>query len=114
MTRIVLDWPPKELNPNARVHWFVKNRASKRYRDDAHILARANGIPKMQGRVIATITFRPPDKRRRDIDNMLASIKAGIDGIAGFIEVDDSNWGFVLRRGEPCRYGCIIIDLEAA
>ena len=39
---------------------------------------------------VVCIEFYPPDKRKRDIDNMLASSKAGIDGIAQAIGIDDS------------------------
>jgi len=35
------------------------------------------------------ITFYPPDKRHRDADNMIASMKAGFDGVADALKVDD-------------------------
>ena len=45
--------------------------------------------------VIATpvkfsITFYCPDRRRRDIDNLLASLKPSLDGIAQATGIDDS------------------------
>lgn len=35
------------------------------------------------------ITFYPPTKANRDIDNCLASIKAGLDGIADGLAIND-------------------------
>ena len=48
----------------------------------------------------ATITFVLKGKRRRDIDNLFASIKPGIDGIvdAGLLPDDDvRSWSPTLR-----------------
>ena len=65
-------------------------------------------------RIRARITFHAPDNRHRDMDNMLASIKAGIDAVAKAIEVDDSRWDLVLERGMPKpRLGEVVIELEA-
>lgn len=44
------------------------------------------------------ITFIPPDRRPRDLDNMLASIKSGLDGIADVIGVDDSKWSITIQK----------------
>jgi crossover junction endodeoxyribonuclease RusA len=41
------------------------------------------------GKIPIEITFYPPDKRHRDADNMVASIKAGLDGIADALKVND-------------------------
>lgn len=114
MTRIELPWPPQQLSPNARVHWSEAARKKARCRKDAFYLARANGAPSFDGRVSVSITFRPPDNRKRDLDNMLAANKAHLDGIADFIGVDDSNWSISIKRGEPVKYGAVIVELEAA
>ncbi len=52
------------------------------------------------------ITFHPPDERRRDLDNCLASIKLGLDGIAEALGIDDRHfhpitidWGEVVKGG---------------
>jgi crossover junction endodeoxyribonuclease RusA len=66
----------------------------------------------MSGTLHLTITFHPPDKRKRDIDNMLASIKSGLDGIADAIEVDDYNWVITIQRAEPVSGGAINIGIS--
>ena len=48
---IDLPWPPKELSPNARVHWTKKAKAAKAYRLECFILAKALGMKAPTGRV---------------------------------------------------------------
>ena len=53
-----------------------------------------------KGPITLDIEFIEPDKRRRDLDNMLASIKSGIDGIADALGVNDSRFIYKIRRSE--------------
>jgi crossover junction endodeoxyribonuclease RusA len=39
-----------------------------------------------------TLKIYPPDKRRRDWDNIVASLKSGLDGIADALGIDDSRF----------------------
>jgi len=90
---IMLPWPPKELSPNARVHWAVKNRAVKLYRDNCAWLTKAAGVRvDWEGTVHAWITFFPPDRRRRDDDNAISAFKSGRDGVAQALGLDDKRF----------------------
>lgn len=112
---IVLPWPPKELSPNARMHFRAKAAAVKAYRETAYWLAHKADMPPFPeaGGIAVRFDFHPPDKRRRDLDNMLASIKAGVDGIADAWGVDDQRFGFWLSREAPVKGGKIVVTLEA-
>ena len=79
---IVLPLPPRELSPNARPHWAAKARAIKRYRQTAWLCALAvrPSQPVQVARVTSRFFFRT--LRRRDRDNLLASLKPAFDGIA--------------------------------
>jgi crossover junction endodeoxyribonuclease RusA len=112
---VTLPWPPKELSPNARVHWAKKAKAAKGYGIDAHFasFARGNSPPPAGSAPLVSITFYPPDNRRRDLDNMLASIKSGLDGIASAIGIDDSKWSLTIRKGEPVKGGRVIVEVTA-
>lgn len=92
MQEIVLPWPPKELNPNSRVHWAVLAKAKKAYRSLCFSLAKAGGLTKVKEKTNLDITFYKPDKRHRDLDNMLASMKSGLDGLADALEVNDKHF----------------------
>lgn len=101
-----LPWPHRLLNPNARAHYMEKASRAKKYRRDCCIIAQAAGCRILDAdRLTVEITFHPPDKRHRDTDNMLSSIKAGLDGIADASGVDDSRWHLGIARGAPVKGG---------
>lgn len=89
--QVILPWPPKELSPNARLHWTKVSKAKKAYRDACYYLALQAGAKsfKASGKVAIDLTFYPPDRRHRDDDNMLAAMKAGRDGLADALGVND-------------------------
>lgn len=98
MNELILPWPSRQLRPNARVHWAQKARATKHDRHTADVLALSAGWarqPLPDGQLFLWIDFFPPDKRKRDTDNLVANIKAYIDGIADAVGVNDSR--FALR-----------------
>jgi Holliday junction resolvase RusA-like endonuclease len=72
------------------------------------------GDPDIPANIKAVFTFHPPDRRRRDLDNLLASCKPMIDGIADTIGRDDSTWQIELRKAEIRKGGAVRIELEAA
>ena len=93
---ITLPLPPKHLSPNARPHWRAKAKATKAYRITAGLTAAGILTGQHDPRPMwksATVQVRAfyRDARRRDKDNILASLKAAFDGLkdAGLIE-DDS------------------------
>lgn len=92
-----LPWPSPDLSPNARAHWAVTAKAKKLARKDACTATKAaisaHGKPDLgEGRIPVRITFYPPDRRRRDDDNMVGSFKAYRDGIADALGVDDQRF----------------------
>lgn len=92
MSKIVfLPWPPKELSPNAALHWAKKSKKKKEYRTTCWALTLEAGlkVPEGDGKIEMEITFYPPDKHHRDADNMVAAIKSGLDGVADALKVND-------------------------
>lgn len=52
------------------------------------------------------LTFYPPNKKRRDLDNVYASMKSAVDGMCQGLNIDDSQirrvtleWGGVIALG---------------
>jgi crossover junction endodeoxyribonuclease RusA len=99
---VTLGWPSKLLSPNTRSHWAAKSKAAKAYRQAAAWSMVAAGIPLFgaQSLILLEVTFVEPDKRRRDLDNMLAAIKSGIDGIADALGVNDRRFVFKINRSD--------------
>jgi len=99
MTTVTLPWPPRELSPNARTHWRAKAPISKRYKATCCALARQDGmvapsVPENAPKRCYSLflDFYPPDRRARDDDNIIASFKAGRDGLAQALGVDDKRF----------------------
>lgn len=91
---VTLPWPPKECNPNARVHWSKRAKAAKAYRHACWTLALAAGlrIPEGDGAIHVFLDFYPPNRRPRDDDNLTAAFKSGRDGLADALKVDDKHF----------------------
>ncbi|MGN6768501.1 MAG: hypothetical protein ACTHJQ_01440 [Rhizobiaceae bacterium] len=65
-------------------------------------------------RVRARVTIHRPN-RRRDYQNCISCFKAGVDGIADVIGIDDRYWTIEFTEGELRRpHGCIVVELDPA
>lgn len=91
---VTLPWPPRALSPNARTHWRKKAPITKAYKQACWALVKEAQIvlPVSVGRLHLWLDFFPPDRRHRDDDNMIASFKAGRDGIALALGIDDKRF----------------------
>ncbi len=109
---VALPWPPRELHPNARPHLMQRASAAKAYRTQAYWLAKAAELHSpCDGEIMLSVSFRPPDKRKRDLDGMFASAKAGFDGIADALAVNDYRFAFTIRRADPVKGGQVLVTL---
>lgn len=99
MIELVLGWPPKELSPNARLHWAQLARAKKKYREAcwATTLEQQPG-PVPSGQLVLELEFFPPNRRTHDRDNLTARMKAGLDGMADALKIDDSRFSTVVVK----------------
>lgn len=114
MTELTLPWPPAACSPNARVHWARKSKAAKSYRAACHLLAKQAGIKAPEGEALLMIEFVPPDRRRRDDDNLLAMFKAGRDGLADALGIDDNVFATQIRVSkETTKGGAVRVRIEA-
>lgn len=104
-----LSWPHRKLSPNARVHWAEQSRIKRAYRMEGFYAARAERDALTMASPLVSLTFCPPDRRRRDLDNMIASMKSALDGIADAIGVDDHKWRLAAEIGERVKGGKVIV-----
>ena len=113
---IELPFPPATLNPNARLHWRALDRAKKSYKHDCALELLAQDVPRPNTveRIPLTITFNPPDRRKRDRDNMQASLKYGLDCLANRMGVDDFLFDPSYRVGEPVKGGRVVVEIGEA
>lgn len=113
--RILLPWPTSDLSPNARGHWAIKARAKKAYRATCAAQARSQGLTRLNDeRLHLKITFVPLNRRARDLDNLLASLKSGLDGLCDVLGVDDSKWSIEISKADDRIGGFVEIEVNAA
>lgn len=112
---INLPWPDKTLSPNARVHWAIKARAAKNARKNAYWAGMSEGLHKIKTNAVSiTRVYSPPNRQRRDKDNLDASMKAYLDGLSDALGIDD--YHFDLEKSaisEPVKNGNVCFIIEA-
>ena len=106
-----LPWPHKDLNPNARVHHQARARVAAVAKEAAWVET-LNQLSVRERKALSeretlhlAITFRPPDERKRDLDNMLAAAKSTLDGFAHACLIDDYKFSLSLRRAAKVKGG---------
>jgi len=113
--KITFPWPPKELSPNRSIHWAALGRSKKKYKTDCMWICKAAKLPtKFKDRVFCApqITFNPPDKRLRDMDNCVAAFKAGQDAMAEALGINDRIFLPNYEWGEPVKHGSVTIKFS--
>lgn len=110
----VLPWPAAALSPNARVHWARKAKAARSARREAATVAFAAGVRRLRtGAPRIDVEFCPPDRRRRDMDNLIAAMKAANDGLADALGIDDSRFVTTYRMGEVVKGGVVQVTVSS-
>lgn len=119
MLTIGLPWPSAKLAPNlVRGHW-AKTSGLRAQSFEAAFLLTHQAVNKhtgewydLTGSVPVTLTFNPPDNRKRDLDGLLSAMKHSLDGVATALTIDDSRFGpITLRRGERVKDGEVIVEI---
>lgn len=111
-----LPWPDASLNPNKRVDRRALIGVKDRQKSAWWALAKASRIDfrhMARHGLHIRLTFHPPDARRRDLDNLFSSCKAGLDGFATAIGIDDSLFSYTLRFGDKTKGGGVILEAGA-
>jgi len=118
---ITLPWPPSALSPNARSIW-KKINAAKSYRTECRMRTLEANLDTSHIKAALTakthtlhvfIEFYPPDRRARDDDNLVASFKAGRDGVADGLGIDDRNFvTHPMLRGSTVKGGQVVLTLS--
>jgi len=111
MIEITVPYPPKELNPNQKMGWAAKMGWIKQYRAICKYIASQSAHDVPDGDLVLDLEFFPPDNRRRDDDNMIASFKAGRDGIAEALELDDIRFQLRVRTRGKFPGGKVVVKI---
>ena len=110
---IILPWPPRALHPNDRTDRRRATNARRSYLRGAWSACHEAGLVRLGvTHLHLVVTAHPPDRRRRDMDGVLSSIKPGIDGIALATGADDSTYSYTLRWGDREPGGKVRINVH--
>lgn len=107
-----LPWFPSALKPNSSKHWRAKMKPKEQYREQCRLLALQN-IPVLpDGDLHLHVMFYPPNKRAFDLDNSLAAIKNGLDGVCLAWGINDKRFRpITIDFSDPVKDGKIILTL---
>lgn len=108
-----LSWPAAPLWQNRRHHRQVAARAKAAQRREAWALAMHHLVPRMPDAVIE-FTFHPPPRSRPDAQNLPATVKGAIDGIADAMRCDDKGFRCVFPDtvGEKVEGGYVLVTIR--
>jgi crossover junction endodeoxyribonuclease RusA len=122
---MVFPWPDSRLSPNKRIDRrqliAVKGEAKKQ----AYAITRemltividgVSFVTKARDMDLQlTLTFYPPDRRKRDLDNLYATFKAYQDGMFLALGIDDCKIErVILQRGNPIPGGQVFVQIVEA
>jgi len=91
MHELTFPWPPSELKPNVKTHWTKKAKFAKQYKEVCFYLTKEAKLDQNTYKSLEMV-FYPPNRRNFDLDNMLATMKSGIDGMCLALNIDDSSF----------------------
>jgi crossover junction endodeoxyribonuclease RusA len=93
---IVLPYTKPPLSLNQRLHWAVKAKLVKEVRTATAQLAKQAKIPPLEA-VEITLIYTPKTARKRDTDNLFATLKPAVDGLVDAGVIADDNTEIVTK-----------------
>lgn len=117
---VPLPWPSQDLSPNGRRSIFAKNSRFQEAKTLAAMACRKAlreaGVEHVatDEKVRVRLVVTPPDRRRRDEDNLLASCKAYLDGIALGLGLDDCRFHFLEQEWMPADKKIAAVEFSIA
>ena len=93
MTTIVIPWSMR-LTANERLHWRAKAAKVKAIRDFVRMSADNRAVNTLE----VWLDIFPPDKRKRDADNFVWTLKPCCDGLVSAGLVPDDTPHFMVKH----------------
>lgn len=113
---VIFGWPNPKLSPNKRIHWAARNGPKKKLRHEGFILGvqlRSRWQPP-EGIIDIDLTFCPAAAYHYDRDNLQAAMKAGLDGLADGLGLNDRRFRPFSDIGpkDPDKRGFVRVELK--
>lgn len=110
---ILLPWPPtvNHYYGVARGRKFLSERGRK-YKKDCHWIMAGQKVPRFSsGKFSVTIRAFPPDRRMRDLDNLLKPVLDALTEYSAITDDSDVDEIHIIRMGR-LEDGSLEIDIE--
>lgn len=115
MVNMVFPWPDSRLSPNKRFDRRALIAVKGEAKNEAYAITANTTIVLDCDALQLTLTFYPPDRRKRDLDNLYATFKAYQDGMFLALGIDDCKIErVILQRGNPIPGGQVFVDIREA
>lgn len=113
MIVLTLPWPPSNNTywrrlPNGRT---LLSEKARKFRQDVQGYVTQHALQRMDGRLYVAIDVFPPDRRKRDLDNLPKGILDGLTH-AGVIEDDSNIDHLVIVRREASKGGLVRVFIN--
>ena len=110
---LILPYPPSLNHYWRRVgSRTLLSRAGREYRERLIGIVRSQGLPPMEGWLECWIAAFPPDRRRRDVDNLLKALLDGLEH-SGLYANDYQIESLHIKRCAPKRpHGEVVVTIE--
>lgn len=104
-----LPWPEKTLSPNAAVHFRTRAQAILRNKlacrqsvleqlQHPEISQAVREIVQAKAPIWVGLLYSAPDRRKRDLDNLIARCKSSLDAVADCLGFNDSQISVICAR----------------
>jgi crossover junction endodeoxyribonuclease RusA len=99
---LYVPFPPKELSPNARLHWAKKEKQRCAQNEIGYYESLPHRGKLGMEYVALSLLFIPKDRRCFDLDGLLSRMKPSLDGVAKGLGINDKQFRPIkLDMGEP-------------
>lgn len=114
MIELLLPYPPTMNHYWRRGrHGTFISADGRNFRRSVGIIAAADRVPMLTGPLAVFIRMTPPDRRRRDIDNILKPLLDALQH-AGCYEDDNQIEQLTIRRRPPINGGNVLVTITEA
>ena len=111
--RLTLPWPPSVNHYWRRVgNRTLVSKEGRRFRKRVLATLSARHIERMTGTLAVRVVAHPPDRRRRDLDNIAKSLLDALEH-GGVYEDDSQIDRLAIERASVVKGGAVIVEINA-
>lgn len=106
-------FPDSKLSPNKRGNHLFNTSARVAAREVGFYIVKESGIETQAVPLEMYMKICPPDKRRRDNDNVVSAFKSYRDGMFQALGIDDSFvYRLIVERGDIEKGGAVYVGIS--